>query len=809
MVIPHVLRPWLRLGLVVATAMAVSSSLTQFSLYERISAWLDDAQQRALATRLDFTEVVVIDIDEESIRRLEPELGAWPYRRDVLSLLTAYLLRSGVDVLAYDILFAEPRDGDDAFGSTLDPRVVLAAAALPNLLEHSAAYHGQLAAAAIDVQPLDDGSGTPARSPRGGPPHYDWSNLTLPVPGLTGATAARIGVISVRLDEDGVLRRVPTLHMAYGKLLPSLPLAAVLARLGASSVRYAEDMLHAGSASWPVAANGEVLLRYPANQGELRVIPFYEAVLAAAGAEQYQVLAGDLRGKTVFVGSTSITLADYVLTPRGRLSGLHLAALAHQMLLHGHVIRPAWWLWDALLLAAGLLPGIIGMAPAGVLRIRRRLGALLLTVTLTVSGGILLLYLGWASAWFFALTSGVLAQAFMLAVSVNALQRERQRLHYEKLAAQEASRLKGEFLAHMTHELRTPLTAIMGFNKVNLLDDGLGRVERLKNSATIGRSCEHLLQLINDNLDQSRMEAGQLAILPKPEDVAGLVDEVAAALAPIARQKGLKLRWRHTLPIPTRVMIDGFRLRQVLINLVGNALRFTAEGSVDINVDWRAGTLEIVVADTGPGMGEEAVKRIFEAFQQADVAIEASRSGTGLGLTISRNLVRLMGGEIGVESRVGAGSRFRVAVPAPIAASEETRPAISPVIAAPSLRGRVLLAEDNDDIRALMVRQLTRIGLEVRAVADGLAAVQAARAAPADLILMDLDMPVMNGFEAVQVLRAEGYDLPILALTAHGEGAEVDRAHSSGCDEVVTKPIRIERLIEILRRMLPAGSASA
>ncbi|MCK7492923.1 MAG: ATP-binding protein [Comamonadaceae bacterium] len=219
----------------------------------------------------------------------------------------------------------------------------------------------------------------------------------------------------------------------------------------------------------------------------------------------------------------------------------------------------------------------------------------------------------------------------MLAVSVHALQRERQRLHYEKLAAQEASRLKGEFLAHMTHELRTPLTAIMGFNKVNLLDDGLGRVERLKNSATIGRSCEHLLQLINDNLDQARMAAGQLAILPKPEDVAGLADEVAAALAPIARQKGLELRWRHTLPIPARVMIDGFRLRQVLINLVGNALRFTAEGSVDINVDWRAGTLEIVVADTGPGMGEEAVKRIFEAFQQADVALEGepqrNRSG--------------------------------------------------------------------------------------------------------------------------------------------------------------------------------------
>ncbi|MCK7492924.1 MAG: CHASE2 domain-containing protein [Comamonadaceae bacterium] len=187
---------------------------------------------------------------------------------------------------------------------------------------------------------------------------------------------------------DGVLRRA---HLAHGLRQTAAQPAACRSlerALGASSVRYAEGMLHAGSASWPVAANGEVLLRYPANQGELRVIPFYEAVLAAAGAEQYQVLAGDLRGKTVFVGSTSITLADYVLTPRGRLSGLHLAALAHQMLLHGHVIRPAWWLWDALLLAAGLLPGIIGMAPAGVLPIRRRLGALLLTVTLTVSGGI-------------------------------------------------------------------------------------------------------------------------------------------------------------------------------------------------------------------------------------------------------------------------------------------------------------------------------------------------------------------------------------------------------------------------------------
>lgn len=806
MVMRPVLLSWLRRGLIVAAAMALSGWLAQSALYARINAWLNDAQQRALATELDFREVIVIDVDEESIRRLAPELGSWPYGRDVYSLVTAYLLRSGVAVVAYDILFAEPRDGDDAFRSSLDARVVLAAAALPNSLERSAAYHRQLAVAAIDVQPFDDHSGQPGLAVRGErPPRYDWADLTLPVPSLTGATPARIGVISVRLDDDGVLRRVPTLHMAHGKLLPSLPLAAVMTRLQASSVSYVGGMLHAGSASWPVAVNGDVLLRYPANEAALRVIPFYEAVLAAAGTEKFKALADGLRGKTVFLGSSSMALSDYALTPMGQLSGLHVAALVHQLLLHNHVIRPAWWPWDSLLLAAGLLPGILGTAVVDSVRIRRRLAALLLTIALTVSGGMLLLALGWASAWFFALTAAVLTHAFMLAVSVNALQRERQRLYYEGLAAQEASRLKGEFLTHMTHELRTPLTAIIGFNKINLLDGGIGRIKRIKNSTIISHSCEHLLQLVNDNLDQARMEAGQLAIVPAPEDVAGLVGEVAATLTSIAEEKGLELQTRQVRPIPARVMIDGFRLRQVLINLVGNALRFTEKGSVKIDLDWRADTLELVVADTGPGMSEDALKRIFDAFQQADVATEASRGGTGLGLAITRNLVHLMGGQIEVKSRVAAGSRFRVEVPAPIAPSADTRPAVNSVVAATTLRGRVLLAEDNVDIRALLVRQLTRLGLEVTAVSDGLAAVQAARAAPADLILMDLEMPVMNGFEAVQVLRAEGYHLPILALTAHGEGAEADRARSTGCDGVVSKPVQLDTLIETLRGVLPAG----
>lgn len=785
----------MRLAVLAALALALASALAQSGVFRRLELWLGDAQQRLLAPSVDLGDVVVIDVDEPSMRALSADLGTWPYHRDIYALISAYLLRSGVSALSYDILFAESRGGDEAFAAAIDKRVVLAAAALREPADRSASFHSQLAAAALVVQ-TDAGSGKQAA-------HQVWADLILPVPALTRG-GADIGVISAIPDEDGVLRRVPLLHGAHGRLLPSLPLAALLARPHFQSLRYDGSAINAGLLRWPLDAHGNVRLRFPRDVARLRVISFHQAVLAAAGTPGYESLAAELRGKTVFVGASSALLADHVLTPLGRISGLSMAALTHQMLLHQKTLRPPSSAWDALLFAAALLPGLMGLRSAATLRPALRLAALGLALAATAGGGAALLALGWESRWLMALAFGALLQALLLGYDYRALHRERQRLYLEKLAAEQASRMRGEFVAHMAHELRTPLTAIMGFTKMNQFGDDLGRERRIDNCVLVTRNCEHLLRLVSNNLDQARMEAGQLAIAPAPEDIASLVAEVIAILGPEAQRKGLELRMAAAEPLPERLLVDGSRLRQVLINLVGNAVKFTALGSVSVEVRWDNGMLELVVADSGPGIEAAALERIFEAFQQADVAIPTAYGGSGLGLTISRNLVRLMGGSIAVSSRIGAGSRFCVSVPAPPAPPLRAADA---ELGQGRLHGKVLLAEDQHDLRILLERQLTRMGLAVRCAADGFEAVRMMRVDHPDVVLMDLEMPIMDGYEAIQILRSEGYGGAILALTAHSGGAERERALSLGCQAVVEKPLRIEALVAALRPCLGAARA--
>ncbi len=790
--------PWIRLASFATLALALAAALAQGGVYRRLELWLEDAQQRALATQLDLGDVVVIDVDEVSMRVLSADLGTWPYQREVYALVSGYLLRSGVRALAYDILFAEERGGDDAFGAAIDERVILAAAALRDPADRSPGFHAQLAAAAIDVAHFG-AADTAVHSAPATPPHAAWADLTLPAPTLTRGGTVRIGVISVTPDEDGVLRRVPLLHRAHDKLLPSFPLAALLARTELRPLRYADAMIAAGPLRWPMSAAGDLRLRFPRGVDGLRVIPFHEAVLAAAAAPGHESLAPALRGKTVFVGSSSAMLADHVLTPIGRVSGLKMAALAHQLLLKEQVLRPPSLAWDVALFALAFLPALLGLRSETSARPMRRLAALALALGLTAGGGAALIALGWESHWVLALLFGAILQAMLFAYDTHALQHERQRLHFEKLAAEQASRMRGEFVAHMAHELRTPLTAIMGFTKMNQLGDDLGRERRIENSAIVARNCEHLLRLVSNNLDQARMEAGQLVLDHAPEDIAALVADVVATLSSEARSKQIELRTAAAGSVPERVLVDGWRLRQVLVNLVGNAVKFTAEGSVTVDLRWDDGTLELVVTDTGPGIEAAALERIFEAFQQADATLRAGYGGTGLGLTISRNLVRLMGGTIEVSSRIGEGARFRLLVPAPVA------PAVPAPPAEPTqdmLHGRILLVEDQDDIRILLERQLGRIGLAVRGAANGFEALRMMREEGADAVLMDLEMPIMDGYEAIRILRSEGYGGPILALTAHGGSAEQARALALGCQAVLEKPLRADALFAALSRYL-------
>jgi CheY-like chemotaxis protein/anti-sigma regulatory factor (Ser/Thr protein kinase) len=343
----------------------------------------------------------------------------------------------------------------------------------------------------------------------------------------------------------------------------------------------------------------------------------------------------------------------------------------------------------------------------------------------------------------------------------------------------------------------------MGFNKLNQFTDDLGRESRIHNSAIIGRNCEHLLALINNNLDLAKIEAGTLVIAPASEDPEQLVRDVIATMQPLADDKRLRLRFTRGTTLPPALALDAFRVRQILMNLLSNALKFTPSGTVELVASWHLAALQIEIRDTGPGIPDDALARIFEPFEQADASIAQRYGGTGLGLAITRNLVSLMNGTIEVESKRGVGSTFRVRIPSEATARVETvRPITEALVAREPLAGRVLVGEDNDDIRTLVELFLTRLGVETRAVANGFSAVEAALAERFDVVLLDMEMPVMNGYEAVHVLRTRNYTGPILAFTAHHDGLEADRARAAGCDGIVAKPISLEGLRNALRPLL-------
>lgn len=779
---------------VAAAALALAALLSQTTLYSRLTWWLEDAQQRAAGPTLPLDHVVVFDVDEESMQRLAPRLGAWPYPRDVYAEAQRYLSENGARAVVFDILFSEARGGDDRFAAALDPRSVLAAAALPYPLERGPEYRSQLGAAAIMPRASSATGAALARA---------WSDLTLPLPKFTGAGRARIGVMSAVADADGVVRRLSPLHQAYGEIVPSLPLAALLAAEPDAAVSVSERAYRVGARTWPAASDGSVALRFPRSSDGLAVVPFYELARAAIRAPGTAHIADLVRGRIVFVGSSSAVLGDFAFTPIGRIPGLQLNALMTEMLIEGQALAPPVPWIEALLVALALsLP--LAMAWRGAAARPREflLGLPLLCAALTAAG-FALFALNQQSHWLFALMAGAAAQVFALLAWLLALYRERQRLYYEKLAAQEASRMKSEFLTHMTHELRTPVTAIMGFNKINQLTDDLGREQRVRNSAIIARNCEHLLGLVSNNLDLARIEAGQLAIERRPEDVAVLLDDVASTLRLIAEQKGLALRQAPPEGLPSAVSIDGFRVRQVLINLLGNAIKFTERGLVALEARWRAGELELVVRDTGPGIPADSLQRVFEPFQR----LAGSRVvGAGMGLAITRKLVELMGGTILVRSPEGTGTTFEVRLPAAEARLPEPESAAALASPPVPLSGRVLVAEDHESLRELVALQLRELGVQCRIVENGFAAVEAAAAEAFDAILMDMDMPLMDGYEAVHVLRERGYARPIIAFTAHAGGPAVERARAQGCDAVLRKPVTADRLRAALEPFLSSGT---
>jgi signal transduction histidine kinase/ActR/RegA family two-component response regulator len=439
-------------------------------------------------------------------------------------------------------------------------------------------------------------------------------------------------------------------------------------------------------------------------------------------------------------------------------------------------------------------------------------------------------------------TSVAALVSLVLGVVVFVRRRERLRvldeLEQARLRAEHASRAKSEFLANMSHEIRTPMTAILGYADL-LREESEGSEWAARHADALDvivRNGRHLLSVINDILDISKIEAGRMTAERVPVDPAQVLRDTLQLLRPRAAERGLALEAELDPALPARLLSDPLRLRQILVNLVGNSLKFTERGGVTVAArhDRIAHRLEFVVRDTGIGMSPEQLARVFEPFEQADSSLTRRYGGSGLGLPISRRLARMLGGTLDATSRPGVGSTFTVTLPVVECAAQPASSGVAAIASdtlAPSPLGagarpaaplpqrgpfvglHLLLAEDSVSNTKLFRRIFERMGARVTAVDNGRAVVEAlceggafegapVEPPPFSLVLLDMQMPILDGYSAARILRERGASVPIVALTAHAMSDDRERCLAAGCDDYATKPIDQHELSLACQRAL-------